>query len=59
MNRRQNLKLFAGAAGAIAAGGLFGRSAAFAQTAPPPVPSYCRHWATPMRRSSPISTRRQ
>jgi Fe-Mn family superoxide dismutase len=34
MNRRQSLKLIAGAAGAVAAGGLFGRSIALAQTAP-------------------------
>lgn len=34
MNRRNSLKLIAGAAGALAAGGLLGRSTAFAQTAP-------------------------
>jgi Fe-Mn family superoxide dismutase len=34
MNRRQSLKMIAGAAGAVAASGLVGRSAAFAQAAP-------------------------
>jgi Fe-Mn family superoxide dismutase len=34
MNRRQSLKLLAGAAGAIATSGLIGRGQAFAQTAP-------------------------
>ena len=34
MNRRQSLTLIAGAAGAVAAGGLLSRSAALAQTAP-------------------------
>jgi Fe-Mn family superoxide dismutase len=34
MNRRQSLKLIAGAAGAVATSGLIGRGSAFAQTAP-------------------------